>query len=221
LKPLTRFIFENWPWKLLSLGGAALLWMAVASEPEMATYIRVPVVYKNAPQNLEISSTIETSVRVQVTGVSGHLREASLQPLPVVLDLSSVRGPGVRTFNVDSGNVRLPRGVEFLNSVPAQLHFTFENRLAKDVPVLIQWSGILARGKQMAGAQANPAMMTIEGPASHVNAVHSVSTDPIDLGHLRDGQVLTTSPFIDEPLVRFHNFHTVQVRVILKNGGAG
>lgn len=217
MKKLVAFILENWTWKLLSLVAAAALWMAVASEPEMASFIRVPVMYKDSPQNLEISSTIENTVRVQVTGVSGRLRDASAQPLPVVLDLSSVREPGVRTFNIDSSNVRLPKGIQFVSAVPAQLHFTFESRAEKQVPVLVQWSGKLPDGKRLEAAQPDPAVMTIEGPASHVNAVRSVSTDPIDLGHLHDGEVLTTSPFIDEPLVRFQNFRTVQVRVILKD----
>jgi len=217
MKLLRRFLLENWPWKLLSLAAAALLWVAVASEPEMATFIRVPVVYKDSPQNLEISSAIENSVRVQVTGVSGRLREASLAPLPVVLDLSSVSSPGVRTFNIDAGDVRLPKGVQFLSASPAQLHFTFEHRLAKSVPVQVQWSGTLPPGKRLVGEQADPAEMTVEGPVSHVNLVQSVSTDPIDLGKLHDGEVITTSPFVDETLVRFQKFQTVQVRVILKD----
>jgi YbbR domain-containing protein len=216
MKTIAGLLIRNWPWKLLSLAAAAVLWMAVASEPEMATFIRVPVVYKDAPQNLEISSAIETLVRVQVTGVSGRLREASLQPLPVVVDLSSVRAPGSRTFNVDAGNVRLPRGVTFVNAAPAQLHFIFESRATKTVPVIVQWSGILPAGRQLISAQADPAEITIEGPASHVRAVQSISTDPIDLGHLHDGEVVTTSPFIEEPLVRFRNFRAVHVRVILK-----
>lgn len=216
MKNLARLIVQNWAWKLLSLAAAALLWTAVASEPEMSTFIRVPVVYKDAPQNLEISSAIETLVRVQVTGVSGRLREASLQPLPVVVDLSSVREPGSRTFNVDAGNVRLPKGVTFMNAAPAQLHFVFENRATKNVPVLVHWSGTLPPGKRLAAAQADPAEMTIEGPESHVHAVQSISTDPIDLAHLRDGEVVATSPFIEEPLVRFQDFRAVHVRVILK-----
>ena len=217
MKSLLRLLVKNWPWKLLSLGAAALLWMAVASEPEMASFIRVPVVYKNAPQSLEISSTVENFVTVQATGVSGRLRDASLAPLPVVLDLSSVRNPGARTFNIDAGDVRLPRGVQFVSSVPAQLHFTFENRVTRSVPVVVRWSGKLREGKQLDAAQPDPAVMTIEGPASRVDAVQSVSTDPIDLGHLYDGEVVTSSPFIEEPLVRFQSFHPVHVRVILKD----
>jgi YbbR domain-containing protein len=217
MKALRRIVFENWPWKLLSLFGATLLWVAVASEPEMATFIRVPVVYKNAPQNLEISSTIENFVRVQVTGVSGRLREASLAPLPVVLDLSSVRAPGDRTFNIDATDVRLPRGVDFVSSAPAQLHFTFERRVEKTVPVHVQWSGVLPAGKQLAGEQPDPAKMTVVGPESHVDSVQAVSTDPVDLSKLHDGEVVTTSPFVEQNLVRFQKFQPVRVRVTLKN----
>jgi YbbR domain-containing protein len=103
-----------------------------------------------------------------------------------------------------------------MNAAPAQLHFVFENRATKNVPVLVHWSGTLPPGKRLAAAQADPAEMTIEGPESHVHAVQSISTDPIDLAHLRDGEVVATSPFIEEPLVRFQDFRAVHVRVILK-----
>ena len=119
-------ILRDWPWKLLSLGAAVLIWAAVSSEPEMATILRVPVEYKDGPANLEISSDIASTVRLELTGNSGRLKDFSTTPSPVVLDFGNVRVPGERTFNIDASAVRLPQGVQLIRSVPAQLRFVFE-----------------------------------------------------------------------------------------------
>ncbi len=214
---MIRRIFADWPWKLLSLCAAVAIWVAVASEPEMATVLRVPVQYKNDPVNLEISSDIASNVRLELIGASGRLKEFSAVPTPVVLDFSSVRGPGERTFSIDASTVKLPRGVHLVRAVPAQMRFVFERQERRAVPVEVQWSGTLRRGEQIGSVRAKPATLEIVGPESKVNLVQSVSTDPVDLGTLRSGEPVTTSPFISEAQVRFVNFQPVRVTAILKD----
>jgi hypothetical protein len=41
----TAIFTRNVGWKLLSLGAAVVLWISVASEPELATLHSVPVEY--------------------------------------------------------------------------------------------------------------------------------------------------------------------------------
>ncbi|MGA2592327.1 MAG: hypothetical protein ABSH32_20640 [Bryobacteraceae bacterium] len=52
---MKKLFTQNVGWKLLSLAAAVLLWIAVASEPELSTFISLPVEYKNLPTDLEIS----------------------------------------------------------------------------------------------------------------------------------------------------------------------
>lgn len=210
-------ILRDWPWKLLSLGAAVLIWAAVSSEPEMATILRVPVEYKDGPANLEISSDIASTVRLELTGNSGRLKDFSTTPSPVVLDFGNVRVPGERTFNIDASAVRLPQGVQLIRSVPAQLRFVFEPLETRSVPVQIQWLGSLAGGRQIAHVELVPPTLEVTGPLSRVSLVRSVSTDPVNLSNMVSGQTVATSPFIAEPQVRFRNFQAVHVTVILKN----
>jgi YbbR domain-containing protein len=212
-----EWLVENWPWKLLSLALATLLWMAIASEPEMATIIRVPVQYENAPRDLEISSRIEDTVRLELSGMSGRLRSFSAAPSPVVLNFSNVKAAGERTFNIDFRTVRLPRGVRLDRAVPAQLRFVFENQVRRLVPVEVRWSGELPKGRHIASFTCDPNSLEVVGPASFVSRVKSVETDPIDLGSLKSGEEVGTHPYITEPEVRFSNFQRIHVKAILKN----
>jgi YbbR domain-containing protein len=211
----TKWILANWPWKLLSLAAAAVLWVAVASEPEMATVLRVPVQFKNTPSTLEISSDIQSTVRLELRGASGRLRQWSAAPTPVVLDFSKVTTPGERTFNIDASEIHLPRGVQLMTSVPAELRFVFENREQRAVPVQIEYAGTPPNNARVVKVDVDPPNLAITGPTSRVNLVQSVTTDPIDLSNARNGQVFTTAPFIKEPFVRFVHFENVRVKVIL------
>src|SRR3981081_4511069 len=117
---MLKYIVDNLAWKLVSLLAALVIWLAVASEPELETVLNVPVQFRNAPRNLEISSGIASTVELELSGISGRLRSFGAAPDPVVLDFSKVNAPGERTFNIDSGTIRLPRGVRLVRAVPAQ-----------------------------------------------------------------------------------------------------
>lgn len=214
---MIRKVLNDWPWKLLSLCAAVAIWVAVASEPDLATVMRAPVQYRNYPSNLEISSDIVANVRLELTGVSGRLKEFSASPAAVVLDFSGVHGPGERTFNIDASTIKLPRGVQMVRAVPAQLRFVFEPRVTRAVPVHIEWSGALPAGERIASVQEQPQTLQVVGPKSKVDQVRWVSTDPVDLQALKSGTPVTTSPYIAEAQVRFANFQPVRVTAILKN----
>jgi hypothetical protein len=214
---MIRRFFQDWPWKLACLLAAVAVWLAVASEPEMATVLRVPIQYKLRPGNLEISSEIVSSVQLELLGVSGRLKEFSAVPAPVVLDFSTVRSPGERTFNIDGTSVRLPKGVQLIRAVPAQLRYVFEDRESRSVPVEVQWSGVPRKGGHIVRVRADPSTLDVVGPRSRVDRVISVQTDPVNLDAVQSGKPVLTSPFIAEPEVRFSNFQPVRVTVILKN----
>ena len=69
-----RWITENLGWKLLALAIAVVLWVLVASEPELSTFVTVPLAYKNLPDDLEISAEPVNSISLELRGPSGELR---------------------------------------------------------------------------------------------------------------------------------------------------
>src|ERR1035441_10957601 len=127
LKWLGGLLTTNLGWKLLSLGIAVVLWALVASEPELSTFAVVGVECKNLPDGLEISSDLVSSLRLELRGPSGALRglgEGGMRP-EVILDMSGVVA-GERTFEIGAGNVKLPRDVRLVGSMPAAVRFRFE-----------------------------------------------------------------------------------------------
>jgi hypothetical protein len=212
-----RLIFENIGWKLLSLAAAATIWALVATEPELSTFASTQVEYKNLPNDLEIGSSPLTSVMLELRGPSGQLSgigEASLHP-QVILDMSTAVA-GERTFTVEDGAVKLPRGVRLVRAMPAQVRFDFERRSDATVPVTVRVAGEGHDGYFVASQSVQPSRLEIVGPASHVARVTQAVTDAVDVSQVVGTSKFRVNAFLNDPYVRFQSSPLVDVSITMK-----
>lgn len=216
IRAVLRFIFSNFGWKVLSLSIAVLLWILVASEPELSTFVSVPVEYRELPDGLEISSDIIETVYLELHGPTGELRGlTNSRRFVVVLDMSQVR-PGERTFTVGEGDVRVPRGIRLVRAIPSQLRFSFERRAMREVPVQVHFANRPPNGYAVAAYQAFPQVLQVVGPESRVNRVKYVATDPIDISSAVGPAEFHVHAFVDDPHVRFMGPPRVAVKTQIK-----
>lgn len=206
---------HNIGWKLLSLASAVLIWISVASEPELATLQSVRVEYKGVPEDLEISSKVVESVTLETRGPAGRLGEMAGARPALVLDFSTVHGPGERTFNLDERNVSLPRGIQLVRVIPAQLKYMFEPRARREVPVEVHLSPPHP-GYVVVSDDAIPPRLTVIGPASAVGRTPSVTTDPVDISGVIGSAQYRVNTYLPEPRARFEASSYVTVRVVVK-----
>ena len=90
---LHRHVLHNLGLKLISLGLAVGLWLAVARNPVAEVAVEVPIEFHNIPQDLEISS--ENIPRAQIR-LRGPEREFAVSSPPTFMPKSNsaVCGPG-------------------------------------------------------------------------------------------------------------------------------
>jgi len=206
------FLTRNAGWKALSLVMAFLVWLSVASEPELATIVSVPVVYRNYPANLDISSEIASTIRVEARGPARQLRGLSDLRIAAAIDFASVQAPGERTFTLTASNLNLPRGIDLMRTVPAQLRFRFESRMSRMMPVEIAFSGKLAEGLSIETA-VEPAELEIQGPESHVRDARDLVSDPVDLTRVSATTTQTLAVYAPDPELRFTGRPQVKVKI--------
>jgi YbbR domain-containing protein len=214
---LLKLVSHNFGWKLLSLAMAVILWVLVASEPELSTFTSVQLEYKNLPDDLEISSEPVPTVSLELRGSSGvlsALTDRGTRPA-VILDMSNVF-IGERTFTVDSGSVKLPHGVRLVRAQPSQVRFNFERRMTRRVPVVVQFDGDGADGYIVADKQVEPATLTVVGPASHVARVTAANTDPVDVSGVVGTSQFRSNAYVNDPYVRFQSSPRVTVTVTMR-----
>lgn len=217
LRWLVDLVSKNVGWKLLSLAMAVMLWVLVASEPELSTFTSAQLEYKNLPDDLEMSSEPVPTVSLELrgsTGVLSALTDSSTRPA-VILDMSNVYA-GERTFAIDSGSVKLPRGVRLVRAQPSQVRFTFEHRLSKRLPVVVHFNGDGANGYIVASVQVEPSTLTVAGPASHVARVRTADTDPVDVSAVVGTSQFRSNVYINDPYVRFQSSPQVTVTVTMR-----
>lgn len=215
---MIRVVFQNFGWKLLSLAAAIAVWLNVASDPELATIVSVPVVYSNYPRDLVISSEITGLISVEATGPGRQIRSLPDSHSAAVLDLSSVTGPGERTFTLTAAELSLPRGVTLVRAVPGQLRITFERKATRTLRVEVPFSGSLADGLAIEEESVTPQEMTVTGPSSRVTQASGLVADPFDLSRVRGDMEQMLAVYADDPELRISGIPRVRVRVKVRQG---
>jgi hypothetical protein len=213
-----RWVAENLGWKLLAFVIAVLIWALVASEPELSTFVTVPLAFKNLPDDLEVSADPVNSISLELRGPSGELRSlgeaGGLRPA-VILDMSGVQ-QGERTFPIGDGNVKLSRGVRLVRAIPSEARFEFERRRVRAINVVPRFTGEGANGYDIARFTVDPKQLLVAGPASHVNRIQSVVTDRVDVSGVVGTSEFRVNAFVEDPYVRFVESPQVTVVVTMK-----
>jgi YbbR-like protein len=213
------FLTRNLLWKLLALATAFAVWLNVSNEPELATIVSVPVEYNHLPLDLEIGSDIVESIDLEARGPSGQLRTLHDSRIAAIIDFAGVTAPGERTFTVTTAELKLPRGIVMVRTIPAQLRFNFEKRTTRSVAVDVRLSGKLPAGYSLAGVDVDPPQLQVVGPESHVLRSGKLTSDPVDLTNITGDASQTVSVYAAEPEVRILNTPQVRVKIRVAERG--
>jgi YbbR domain-containing protein len=208
-----RFLTQNLLWKIFSLVAAFGVWLNIASEPELATIVSVPVEYNNFPKDFEISSEIVEAIDVEARGPAGQIRSLHDSPIAAIIDFANVQAPGERTFTLTTTQLRLPRGIDLIRTIPAQLRFKFEKRAIRPMAVDVPFSGKLAPGLSIAQVEIEPPRLRIAGPESRVRDSKNLVADPFDLTTITGNAERQLSVYAAEPEVRILSTPQVTVRI--------
>jgi len=211
-----ELITRNAVWKLFALLVSLLLWLTFARDPEVGTFVSVPVEYRGMPDDLEIGSDLVGSVSIDLRGPSAKIENFNAAKSAVVLDFSDIHKPGERTFQIDERNTNLPTGMRLVRAIPAQIRLQFEQRTRQDVPVQVRFSGAAPKGYQVARYEAAPTELTIVGPASHVKKIEYAVTDPIDVAAVVGESEFRVNAFVGDPHVRFEKPAKISVKVFME-----
>ena len=207
-----RYIWHNFALKLLSVAVATGLWLAVAREPVAEVALNVPIEFHNSPENLEISSENIPQVQVRIRGPVRTVRELAPSEVHAIIDLEGAKPPE-RTYDLNPSRITVPKDVDVVQVVPSQFRVEFDVRMTRQVEVHPRVLGAFAAGFRIENVSVEPKMMTIVGPAKHVAAVDSVSTDPVDASGLVGHDIFRTHAYVNDPMVRFVGPNEVRVIV--------
>ena len=216
---LRRALFTNFGWKVVAVAIATLLWYLLLREAELVAIRTVPVLLKNPPAELILTSS-PGPVQVEVAGPVAVLEEAQFRGAAAVLDLGGIRTAGERTFTLRPQDFDLPLGAAFRRVTPSQLRLTFETRARRDVPVKLRVGAAPAAGWQVVDVRLEPASVTISGPRSRVAAVAFAETDPVDFSGITGETRLSANVALGDGQVTLESAPSVIVTAKVAAGRA-
>ncbi|HTS08152.1 MAG TPA: CdaR family protein [Candidatus Eisenbacteria bacterium] len=215
-----RYVVHNFGLKILSLLLATGMWFMISRDEQPAEVaVRVPIVFENVPQDLEISSESIPETQIRVRGPERMIRQLKTNEVQAEIDLSGAKN-GDRTFELTSHQVRHPRDIAVVQIVPSQLHLSFDTRLTREVEVHPRVTGVFASGEQIVKVVADPSHITITGPRHHVEMIDAALTDPIDASGTLGSTVFTTNVYVPDPLVQVDRDTSIRVTVVVQKVGA-
>ncbi len=208
-------IFRHFGLKILSVVLATLIWMLVAGQREAERSLRVPLEYRNIPEQLEMLGDPTSVVDVRLRGTSGALAQLRGTDMVAVIDLRAAR-PGRRLFHILPSDVASPTGVKVLQISPATLSLTFETSAVKTVPIVPDIDDQPAAGYEVVKVTATPSTVDIAGPTSEVEGVTEASTEPVSVAGATTSVIDTVTAGVADANVRLRNTRSVIVTVEIR-----
>ena len=212
-----RVFVQNFFFKFISLLLAIGLWLAVARSPIAEIEIRVPIEFRNLPDNLEIDSASFTTAEVRLRGPERAIHHLDPTDVRAEVDLSNVQ-PGERTFDLTARHVRVPQELEVVQIIPGQFHLSFDSRDTRTIEVHPRVTGNFASGMRVAQVDADPASVTVTGPRRRVEALEAASTDPVDASGTMTSASFVTQVYVADPLIQIVHPRPIRVMVIMEGG---
>lgn len=213
---ISRFLhslFDHLGLKLISLIIAFLMWYGVAHDPVAEVSYRVPIEFSRPPKNLDYTSDVVPQAQVRLRGPARELRDLAPESVRAIIDLSNAK-PGEHTYDLTTDQIQVPHDLEILQVTPSRLRLVFDQNETRQVAVKARVVGALPPGYRIASISANPATLTVTGPAHHVNAIDNALTDTVDASGVAGQSSFETMAYLPDPLVHITGSGLIHVTVI-------
>ncbi len=207
-----KFLVENLPLKLISLGLAVLLWYVIAGEKTSEMGVSVPVELQNFPRDLELTGDPTNEVEVRLRASPGIIQRLGPGDISARIDVTGAV-EGERIVHLTGDSIRVPFGVQVVKVNPAIITLNFERTLEKTVPVRPRLLGRPAAGFEVAESTANPAGVQVVGPKSRVHDMESAYTEPVSVEGARSNVVERVHVGLDDPMLRIKGIPRAEVTV--------
>jgi hypothetical protein len=177
LRGRLRRLFGNLGLKLLALVLAILFWFFIATGREAYRELDVPVELEGLPEGIDDNAPEPENARIRVAGKGRDLFGLRPSDFRAVINVRG-KDAGAYTFELTPSDVIYSGGLDV--SVEAILSqktviVKLERRIAKGVPVNVDFSGSPAAGYYLGLPEIEPSKATLYGSVTVLDKVRAVS----------------------------------------------
>lgn len=213
LRYFKNLLLRNLQLKVVSLTLAILLWIALNGEPKSEIGLKVPLEFRNSPNGVEVLGETN-AVDVRLSASSSIVKRIDASEVTASIDLSDWT-PGERTYSLGESNLSVPFGVAVTKVTPNKIRLRFETTERKTVRVNPRVLGKPAEGYMVTAVVCQPETAELEGPASHLAPLESISTDSLDVSGRSSSVSARRHLYVEDPLVRLTADQETRVEVTI------
>jgi hypothetical protein len=213
--PRRNFLFRNLGLKILALAIALLVWFALSGQRReriSERSYRIPLSLVNVPPQTMVASPLPGGVEVRVRGPFTALRQLQPERLEAVIDLIN-GGPGERVHRFAPEDINVPPEVEVLAIAPGEVRVVLDRIGERLLPIVPALTGDPATGTQVVDVAVDPRIARVVGPATSLEKMTGISTEPVSLAGRFATFSATTTALPNVPGVRVREGQVVHVTV--------
>lgn len=172
--------------KLFALLVAILLSRFVTSEGNSSVMgFFVPVEIMSIPQDKVLMGPLTPQAQVSIKGPSFLVSNVVASPPTFKVRIpQEVQEKYIA--NLSMVDLHLPPNVQVMSIDPPEIHFNFEDRVQRELPVELTNLGTLRPGLKMEELHITPARVLVDGPKSKIVELRNIQTEPIDLREITE-----------------------------------
>lgn len=185
LQRITTALRRHLGAKIFAAACAFLLWFFVNAGERETQVLPFPVELSNLPERSVLTNPDRVdTVSVRLNGPGPLLASLDVKRAPIVLDLSHVEIGADLRLKVRDEMVRVPRGVRILDIEPSRIPVRLERVKRTSIAVSLAPVGEPREGFKIQALRSAPEKVQVSGPASIVDRLTELETEPVDLNDL-------------------------------------
>jgi len=178
--------------KGLCIAAAILIWIQVAAGRQAALHVSLPLMLEGVPEGVTLlGNDWPQSVEVRATGTKLQAflqRYFGRNPGQVLVDLSTVEANVLWQRDLTANDVESSLD-EVTIVAPTRLVLFLDRFESRTLPVRPVMVGEVPEGRLLIGdVKVEPDSVVVSGPARFLDLPDALTTEPLDLRRIRDGQ---------------------------------
>lgn len=208
-------IFRNLALKILALAIGILVWFVLSGrtrERISERSYRIALSVVNIPPRMIIASPLPAAVDIRVRGPFTALRQVDSTKLEAVVDLQGA-SHGEKIYRLAPEDINVPPEIEVISISPGELRIVLDAVAARVLPITANLTGNVAPGFAVSDVSVEPRSARVDGPATALERMKSITTDPISLEGRDSSFSVPATVLADAPGVRVREGQIVTVSV--------
>lgn len=210
---MPEWVVARWPLKLLALGLAFAIWIAVTGEGRVIQTFDVPLDI-SLNESLVLKGSRVSTVQVSMRGPESLMRNVNPLRLAFRIDeRDALPGELELLLTPDRLAPRVPPGIEVTRIDPDRLNLRVEPRLRRTLDVVPDFQGKPPEGYALYESRVQPQTVEVEGPEDEVSKLERVRTEPIRLDQQTESFTARVRAIPESPEARVVDPRSIEVRV--------